>query len=447
MTEREDEVSRVAVDAWLFGYPLVLMELTRRVMTGTPRSADDERAPMNRFHHLRTVPDATFTKVVAPNVDTLYSSAWLDVGPEPIVLSVPDMGDRYWMMPMLSGWTDVFAAPGSRTTGQAGGHFTITGPGWSGTVPAGSRQVRSPTSLVWIIGRTTIAGIKDYLAVHALQDQMHLTPLSAWTGDPTEYVPPGTPPASMASTPAMETPPVDQIAALDGITFFTRLNQLMVANPPHPGDAAALERFGTLGIVPGGGPGPLSTAESINAVHRAPEGGRAALRRIVGDAADDSVNGWTIYRDLGDYGTDYAKRVLVAALGLGANLDADALYPRATVDATGAPLSGEHRYLLHFDAGERPPVNGFWSLTMYDDKQFFVANPIRRYAVGDRDPLQLNPDGSLDILVQHDPPEAGPEANWLPAPTGSFNVCLRCYWPKPSALSGEWTPPPLRRTG
>jgi hypothetical protein len=220
----------------------------------------------------------------------------------------------------------------------------------------------------------------------------------------------------------------------------------MAANPPHPDDAAALERFGALGIVPGGGPGPLSTPESINAIHTAPEGGRAALRRIVSDTADDSLNGWTIHRELGDYGTDYAKRVLVAALGLGANLDADALYPRATVDAAGDSLSGEHRYVLHFDAGEQPPVSGFWSLTMYDDKQFFVENPIRRYAVGDRDPLPLNPDGSLDILIQHDPPETGQQANWLPAPVGSFNVCLRCYWPKPSARSGDWTPPPLQRT-
>jgi hypothetical protein len=445
MTKSEHDASQLAVDAWLFGYPLLLMDVTRRVMTGTPCSADDERAPINQFHHLRTVPDPLFTNVVAPNVDMLYSSAWLDVGAEPIVLSVPDMGDRYWMMPMLSGWTNVFAAPGSRTTGQAGGDFAVTGPGWSGTLPEGSQEVRSPTSLVWILGRTSIAGIKDYLAVHALQDQMRLTPLSAWTGDPTDYLPPSMPPASATASWTLQAPPVDQVAALDGTTFFTRLNQLMAANPPHQDDAGALERFATLGIAPGGEPGRLNDPKSINAIHTAPEGGRTVLQRIVTETEDDSINGWTIYRGLGDYGTDYAKRVMVAALGLGANLDADAFYPRATADAAGNALSGEHRYVLHFEAGRQPPVNGSWSLTMYDDKQFFVENPIRRYAMGDRDPLQLNSDGSLDIHIQHDQPDTEHQANWLPAPAGSFNVCLRCYWPRSSALSGDWTPSPLQR--
>jgi hypothetical protein len=446
MIDSERDSARVAVEAWLFGYPLVLMDLTRRVMTGTPCSADDERAPINQFHHLRSIPDPLYTDVVTPNADTLYSSAWLDLRTEPLVLSVPDMGDRYWMMPMLSGWTDVFTSPGSRTTGQAGGDFVITGPGCSRAIPGGLREVMSPTSLVWVLGRTIIAGAKDHLDVHALQDRMRLTPLSAWTGDPGDYTPPSAPPAPGVSGTG-EAPPVDQVAALDGTAFFTRLNQLMAANPPHRDDAAALERFAPLGIAPGGAPERLGSPESINAIHTAPEGGRIALQRIVAGLEEPSANGWAIYRGLGDYGTDYAKRVLVAALGLGANLDADALYPRATVDAAGDPLNGRHRYRLHFEAGRRPPVDGFWSLTMYDDKQCFVDNPIRRYALGDRDPLRPNSDGSLDIHLQHDRPEPERRANWLPAPAGSFNVVLRCYWPRRQALSGDWTPPPLHRVG
>jgi hypothetical protein len=422
------DLEKHATDAWVYGYPLVLMDVTRQVT-----STHD----INTFHHMRTFPDHTFHDVVSPNADTLYSSAWLDLSDEPMVLSLPALGDRYVMMPILSGWTDIFASLGSRTTGNQGGHFAICPPGWSGELPDSVTRIDSPTSMAWIIGRTSTAGTKDYLAVHAMQDQYRLTPLSAFV-DGTPYQP-AQPPA-----PASLTAPVDQVAAMDGSTFFIRLGQLLVDNPPLPRDKAAEESLAALGIRPGTGPN-LTDPQIDAAVAAAPSSGRDRLRRKGDEVEAARVNGWTIWRGLGDYGTDYATRAYIAFIGLGANLDADAMYPRATVDSDDRPLVGDHHYVLHFAPDRLPPVNGFWSLTLYDDKQFFVDNPIDRYVIGERDDLVFGEDGSLDIWVQHEDPGADAHGNWLPAPAGAFNVVLRAYWPQEAALNGEWTPPPLTR--
>lgn len=419
----ESDLQRTAVDAWIFGYPLVLMDLTRRVMG----------APLNEFHHLRAFPDHTFTEVVSPNADTLYSSAWLDLRPEPLVLSVPATAGRYWMMPALSGWTEVFTAPGSRTTGDEGGDFALCPPGWTGNLPRDVIRIDAPTSMVWLIGRTAAAGTRDYLAVHALQDQYLLTPLSV-------YDDAQAPPLVVDDWPGTTdtNAPVDQVAQLDGGTFFRRLAELLVDNPATPADAEAMAGLTMLLDNP-------SDPAVVAAVAAAPGAGQARLRALGSRLDAAQGNGWSFPRGLGSYGTDYAKRAYTAFMGLGANLDADAVYPHTTMDSEGRALSGANRYRLHFDAGALPPVHGFWSLTLYDDKQFFVDNPIDRYAIGDRDPLHYNPDGSLDLLISHEEPESEPESNWLPSPTGSFNVFLRAYWPGPEVLNGAWTPPPLHR--
>jgi len=416
-----------AAEAWIFGYPLVLMDVTRSVMAAGGQ-------PANTFQHLRAFPDHTFTDVVSPNADTLYSTAWLDLRAEPIVLSLPDLGDRYVMMPMLSAWTDVFAAPGSRTTGSVGGDFAIVGPGWTGELPSGVSRIDAPTAMAWLIGRTGTAGTRDYLAVHRLQDQYRLTPLSRFTGGPAPAEPPE------LATAMSHLAPVDQVARMDGPTFFGRLAALLVDNPPSAADADAVATLERLGIHPGQ---PVSTSDQ--ALAAGPSAGQALLRHSGEQADAGKVNGWTIMRGLGDYGTDYGRRAYVALIGLGANLDEDAVYPHATVDDQGRGLGGGHSYLLHFEPGQEPPVRGFWSLTLYDDKQSFIDNPIDRYAIGDRDPLGFHEDGSLDILIQHEDPGPGWESNWLPAPTGSFNVFLRAYWPKPEILDGTWTPPAITR--
>jgi len=427
------DLDQVAAEAWLFGYPLVLMDVTRRVTSG-------HGPPVNTFDHMRSFPDYTFTDVASPNADTLYSLAWLDLRAEPIVLSIPDLGGRFHTFPMASGWTDVFFSPGSRTTGEGGADYAIVGPGWTGTLPAGVTRVDAPTNMVYVAGRTGTAGTRDFLAVHELQDMYLLTPVSRFEPD----APFPEPVEAWPSTKDFSAP-VDQVARMDGPTFFGRLARLLADNPARDSDGPAMAGLAQLGITPSTEDKPATSSDPAvaAAIAAGPSAGQALLRQA-GERAE-KVNGWVIRRGLGEYGTEYARRAQTALVSLGANLDADSVAPRATVDEQGRPLNGHHRYRMHFAPGELPPVRGFWSLTVYNDKQFFVDNPIDRYAIGDRDDIAPGPDGSVDILIQHDEPGPNLESNWLPAPTGSFNVTLRAYWPEQSILNGSWTPPPLTR--
>jgi hypothetical protein len=353
------------------------------------------------------------------------------------------MGDRYYMMPMLDGWTNVFAAPGSRTTGNGQGHFAVIGPHWSGALPQDVEPVYSPTNRVWVIGRTKTNGQADYAAVHAIQRQYRLTPLSAWG---TSSAPPQD--VAVASRVAHRTPPVEQVAGMDATAFFDRLAALMASNPPSAADALVLERMAKIGIVPGQrfdlSVLQPAVAEAVSRALPAAQARIAGSQKQLGDAI---VNGWFISTDLGQYGTNYLKRAFAALIGLGANLPEDAIYPRTTIDSAGQPLSGAHRYVLRFEAGRLPPVTGFWSLTLYNNRQLFVDNPIDRYAIRGRDQLRSNPDGSLDLCIQHDSPGAENVSNWLPAPQDSFNLILRLYWPSKEILRGIWAPPAVQRVG
>ncbi|MFF0464984.1 DUF1254 domain-containing protein [Streptomyces mexicanus] len=442
----DESLEQLATEAWLYGYPLLTAEATKAVMTAVP-ACDDERrkAPVNQFCCMRRTPDASFTEVVSPNADTLYSSAWLDLSEQPLVMTLPDFGDRFWLVPILTAWSDVFAVPGRRLDGSTAGPFLLAGPSWADDTPPGLTLLRSPTVVNWIVARYATSGPPDFPAVNQLQDRTRLIPLSAWTGDPDDHVPP----TDVAVPTGIDTAtaPVDQVEALSGREYFSRLNRLMVDNPPYPADAAFLDRIAPLGIAPGarleGQPPQVLTALDAGAA-QGPEMLRTLMSRA--ESAGDQVDGWTVHRGLGAYGTQYAKRAVITRFGYGANLDADALYPHATTDADGRPLHGAHTYVLHFDAGQTPPVRGFWSLTMMNDRQLFVDNPLGRYAIGDRSGMVTHPDGSLDIYLQHQSPGPDRESNWLPAPEGSFNVFLRLYWPEQAALTRTWTPPPLRRT-
>ncbi|MFJ2931439.1 DUF1254 domain-containing protein [Streptomyces sp. NPDC087219] len=440
----DESMEKLATEAWLYGYPLVTAAVTKDSMTAVPARDDARRkAPVNQFCYMRSTPDASFTEVVSPNADTLYSSAWLDLSDQPLVLALPEFGDRFWMVPILDAWSDVCAVVGRRKSGPSAGPFLIVGPSWTGATPPGLTLLKSPTAVNWIIARYATSGPSDFPAVNRLQDATRLIPLSEWTGEPDDYSPPTdvAVPAGADTT----TPPVDQVHALSGRDYFTLLNQMMVDNPPDPADAPILGRLAKLGIAPGASLDDLSP-EELAALDAGARRGPEALRDLLARAESANAGGWTVHRGLGDYGTDYTKRAVITRFGYGANLDADALYPHATTDADGRPLDGAHTYVLHFDAGEIPPVDGFWSLTMMNERQLFADNPLNRYAIGDRSGMRTNPDGSLDIYVQHDNPGPDRESNWLPAPAGSFNVFLRLYWPQQPALTGDWTPPALRRT-
>jgi hypothetical protein len=431
-----EEAEKIAVDAYIYGYPLVLMYITKKVTTNVPK-AERENAPVNQIAHLRAFPDYTFTDVVSPNADTLYSIAWLDLQSEPIVLSVPDVDKRYYLMPLLDAWTNVFASPGTRTTGNRKGDFSVVGPDWKGKLPVGVHEIKSPTNMVWLIGRTQTDGKQDYANVHAIQDQYLLTPLSAWGK---LYTPPANVPVEAEID--VKTPPVDQVARMDAATFFPRLNALMKDNPPAAADKNALKRFAAIGVEPGklfdlASQDPAFARGLAQAVSTA----QAKIVAEAGKPHGKIVNGWQVMKNTGSYGTDYLWRAVVALVGLGANLPEDAVYPHATADAAGQPLTGAHRYVVRFPNGQLPPVGAFWSLTMYNARQAFAQNPLNRYAIGDRDNLRFNDDGSLTIFIQHDSPGKEKESNWLPAPADSFNVLMRLYWPKREALDGAWKMP------
>jgi hypothetical protein len=435
-----DEAGKIAVDAYIYGYPLVLMDVTKKVATNVPK-AEGEKAPVNQIAHLRAFPDYTFTDVVSPNADTLYSSAWLDLATEPMVLSVPDVGKRYYLMPLLDAWTNVFASPGTRTTGNRKADFAVVGPDWRGKLPLGIQEIKSPTNIVWLIGRTQTDGKRDYANVHVIQDNYMLTPLSAWSK---LYSPPTNVPVETGID--MKTPPVDQVARMNAATFFARLNILMKDNPPAAADKNALKRFAAIGVEPGQ---PFDLKGQDPAVAKGLEQAvRAAQAKIVAEAGRPHgkiVNGWQVISNTGSYGTNYLWRAVVALIGLGANLPEDAVYPHATADAAGQPLTGAHRYVVRFPKGQLPPVGAFWSLTMYNDKQAFVQNPLNRYAIGDRDKLKFNDDGSLSLYIQHNSPGKEKESNWLPAPADSFNLFMRLYWPKKDVVDGAWKMPPIEQ--
>jgi hypothetical protein len=436
-----EETYAIARDAYLYAYPIVSMDVTMRQATNVPDAATiNMRAPVNQFAHARAYPRADEKDVVRFNFDTLYSLAWLDLSREPIILSVPDTEGRYYLLPMLDMWSDVFSVVGSRTTGTKAGTFVIVAPGWTGPLPD-VVKIDAPTSTIWILGRTQTNGPADYANVHKVQDGYKLTPLSQWGKD---Y----TPPKNAAIEPSVdsETPPLVQVNKLDGVAMLKRLAELMAKYPPHPNDYPMLFRLRKLGIEPGK---PLDAAnmapETVATINKA---ARETLEYLPKSmlTAGDKVNGWNIGREnMGTYGTSYRQRAAIAMGGLGCNLPEDAVYPIAFVDGEGRTLTGDSKYVLHFDKGKTPPANAFWSVTMYDKDGFQVPNPINRFAIGDRDKLRFNADGSLDLYVQAESPGKDKESNWLPAPKGEFQPTMRIYSPRPEVLDLTWSPPPFKK--
>ena len=431
----------LATDAYIFGYPLVTMEMTRRIITNVAEPIGT-RGPMGQIIKLRKYPDASFRDVTAPNADTLYTTSFFDVGKEPWVLTIPDMKGRYFLFPMLDGWTTVFQVPGKRTTGTGSQTYAITGPGWKGTLPAGVKEYKSPTNIVWLLGRIYCTGTpEDYAEVHKLQDECKLVPLSSYGKS---YTPP---PALVDPSIDMKTAVREQVNRMDAVAYFTLLCKLMKDNPPYAADAPQLAKFARIGIVPGQDFD--ATKLKADFLKRVPE---VAVDRIMiqfkinKDIKDE--NGFAFTTKTGIYGTDYLMRALVTAIGLGANRPQDAVYPTSQKDGDGKKYNGANKYVMHFPEGQLPPVQGFWSLTMYDASYFFVNNPLNRYSISARQNLKSNPDGSTDLYIQKDSPGADKEANWLPAPPGDFILMLRMYWPDesdPSIIDGSWKIPPVKK--
>jgi hypothetical protein len=436
----EQEAHAIAVDAYLYLYPLVIMDLTRKQLTNVEPGKEFAEGPMNEFASVPVYPPASFKGVVRVNFDTLYSSAWLDLTNEPMVVSAPNTDGRYYMLPMLDMWTDVFASPGSRTTGTQAQNYLITPPGWNGTVPSGMTRISAPTPYVWIIGRTKTDGPPDYDAVHKIQAGYKVTPLSEWGKTPK--------PVEVKIDPSvdMKTPPKTQIDTMAADKFFSYAAELLKVNPPHITDEPIIAQMRKIGIEPGKSFDMAKVDPAVRgALTGAPEEGQKLMAWKVPTLAR-VVNGWSMNTDtMGVYGNYYLKRAIIAQVGLGANLPEDAIYPLNLGDATGKPLDGANNYTLHFDKNDMPPANAFWSVTLYDPEGFQVANTINRFAVSSWMPFKYNGDGSLDLYFQNESPGADKEANWLPAPKGPFNLTMRIYAPKSEALTGKWNPPPVTR--
>lgn len=443
------EARKIAVDAYIYGYSLMTSDVTEKAFTNT-RAPNPKtfQAPLNQFVSLPKYPPADYKGVTAPNADTLYSAAFIDVSKEPILLSYPDMHGRYFLFPIYSQWTNVLAAPGSRTLGTGAQTVAITGPDWHGSLPSGvTQEVKSPTNTVFIIGRVYADGTPaDYAKVNAAQREFKLVPLSS-------YGKPYTPPAGKIdpTAPSVKDKVRDVISAMNTETYFNALAKSMAVNPPVlPQDAPIVTEMAKIGLVPGK---PFDLA-------KLPPDDQAALADVpkiatvqIGgqmETGNKVVNGWLLTSGTGDYGTNYLWRATIADFGWGANLTKDAIYPSTKASGDGAPLIGANTYTMHFSKGETPPVDGFWSITMYDSSYYFYPNALNKLTVSMRDNPVPSADGSLDLYFSHDKPANAPQANWLPAPAGQFILMMRMYWPKetpPSILDGSWSPPLVKKAG
>ncbi len=437
----------IALQTCLWLYPLY--EMSRmRAATATRRDAQGRfvdadpgstKRWVNAFIHARRLLGAGGSRVVTPNNDTLYSNAWLDLSRGPVVIEVPDTADRYYVLGFLDFWTNPFAHVGRRLNGTGAGTFLVTGPGWSGEVPAGMTRVAAPTDHVWIIGRIMVEGPEDVPAVNALQDAFHMAPLAAWL-------------RGERLAPEVLDTGLDPKAPRDAARFVEVVGRALRENPPPAEQRVLLADAARLGLDGGLAPEVPRLPEALArpAIERALAIADALLD--LGDSGETVAarGGWSVPLVLGEsFGHDWHRRAVVARRYIGALASAEAFYPMAHADSAGRPLSGEHRYTIRFPPGGEPPVDSFWSLTMYDSRDcMLVPNGLERYRIGDRSRgLVRDADGGLTLHLQHASPGAALEANWLPAPAGRFYLCLRAYQPRPELLDGRWRAPDIVRGG
>ncbi len=421
----------LGAEAYIYGYPLVITDVTRA-------NSALSIGPENQLRRVRQFPDASFKDVVRPNVDTLYTNAFIDTAKGPWVFEMAANEQRYEVMAFMDAWTNVLAAPGTRMNGTAGGTYLLVGPNWQGSLPTGMVLMRSPTRMVWLIGRTQTNGVADYPLVHRLQDGLRLRSLVDWQAGATEKN------IAWQASSVAPIPAPQQMKQMLTYDFFMRLALLMAHNPPTALDGPMVAKLARLGITAGQTPHWTWLDRQST-----------ALGRLIADwtvakelkKPRDLVRGWSTPPSvLGNYATFYNIRAVVAMVGLGANLPVDATYPNTQVDSSGMRLHGKHSYRLHFKAGELPPVHAFWSVTAYGPDDLLIDNPLKRFALGDRDKLQANADGSLDIWIQATKPKEQLVSNWLPVKDGeAFVLNARLYWPKASALDGSWGMPSVER--
>lgn len=412
-------------EAYTYALPLVIMDATKTSSTNTETPVTG-RAPVNQLIHAQKLADAQSKLVVTPNVDTVYTQAWLDLSAEPMVYVMPK-ADRFFNVQVLDAWTN------TTTVLEKAGTYAFTSSGWKGDLPDGVTRVDVPTSMVWLIARVVLSGQEDLPNVYDIQQKMQLMPLSAYEKGGEYMAPKGT------YTVENDFVPVEKVLSMSPKEFFDTANTLMLANPPAAADADVLKKFVTINVGPGMAFDTSILTEDVAASWK--EMLQRLRENLVADAEKYSVKlGQWKYFDapIGDFGTEYNYRALVALAGLGANTVNVAIYPKTNIDDTGAVLTGEKKYVMHFDTLPPTLKGGFWSVTAYGSDDFLIENPIDRYCVNDRSDFKCNEDGSLDITLSKEQPED--TSNWLPVSDGEFHLYMRIYTPDMTAFK-NWNPP------
>ena len=426
-SETDENIWETVEDAYVYAFPLVLMDATETSATNTEEVVT-EKAPVNQFIHSVALADAQFKTVVTPNVDTIYSQVWYDLSEEPMVYELPET-DRFCKVQVLDGWTNTAAVL------DKAGAYAITLSTWEGELPEGVTRIDVPTSMAWSITRIVLTGEEDLPNVYAIQEKMKLMPLSDYISGDTYEPPRG------SYSEENDYIPVDKVLSMDPITFFNKANELMVKNSPAAADKEMLEKIAAVNIGPG-----MEFDTSVLTGDVA-ENWKTMLTEIQlklikeGQKFSKKLGQWDYFGEpIGDFNTEYAYRALVALAGLGANTVEVALYPKIEQDADGNTLTGEKSYILHFESYPQVLEGGFWSVTAYGDDDFLIDNPIDRYCINDRSDLKVNDDGSVDVILSKDAPED--TTNWLPVDNGGFHLYMRIYTPDMDALE-TWTAPTI----
>jgi hypothetical protein len=426
-------------DYYVFGYPLVLMEVARDAAVGT----DPGQAPINTLRQAQALPPVASANPPTPSLDTLDSTGWLDLSAEPLVLTLPDSHGRYVDARALDMWTNVVWSTSAQATPRASGvqeqTIAFVGPGWQGDLPKNVKRVDVPTRNAWVTVRIQSNGTRDLTAVRKLQRAVRLVPLGVYTGDvrSASIVPAGgSAPAMVLTTSGT---PAAQVAALDAGTFFNRLAQELQDNPSVPDDPHALKILADLGVTPGA---PVKLPpDASEAIAAGLSDGHVRVATPPPNLLN--ANGWSWFGDgVGNYGPDYALRAYAAFAQPGIGTRDDEVRATVAFDSDGHALNGANRYVIHFAPNQLPPVRGFWSITAYTRDGALGESAPARIAVGDRNGVRRNRDGSLDVVVSSARVRA---ANWLPAPRTDIQLVLRLYAPKPDAADGTWQPPAVVR--
>lgn len=436
--QTEEQAYKTAVDAYIWAYPLVSIGVSAKLITNTPKPLPNAHAPFNSFGSVGKIFSAADKDVVSSNVDNLYSSAFLDLTQGAAVISVPATNGRYYSFQLMDAYSNNFDYIGSRATGTDAGRYLIVGPDWKGETPKDVLKVfKSPTNLVWAIGRTLIDGQDDIENVHKIQEQYKITVIPPATASPASW-------KERNDFPKLAPkPPVENVNSMDWKTYFTWVGKLMMENPVPESHQAYVAQFKSIGLSFENGFDPsVLTEEQQNQLEKAIFEGLKQLDAVAKKKTGTIYEGWFYSLKAGVWGDDYLYRGAIAYRSLGQNIPDEAVYMNTTEDKEGSLLdASKNNYQITFAKGEWPPVDAFWSFTMYNEQNFFVPNSINRLAIGNRTKsMKPNADGSLTVYFQKDAPKEN-EGNWLPTPDGKFRVSLRLYVPKENVLNGEWLPP------